>query len=205
MVDNSPISEELSDPRASLTVALRKALEAKSDLLATPYCIDLCKMVLAGKQLPDIITKFSLAGLFVSPAAVKRIKASILALPPELKVKIEEADPVIVEPDQGAIGVLKSTIASIGSRIQAIEQEIKDGKEKKTPVSEKRDDQLLKYYSMFAELRKQLEHERIKSEVVQAYKRAAADMCMISMGYIKDDGQKAKFLEDVRLFEQRNL
>lgn len=203
MVD-APPNIEAADPRVQLASELRAAAPKTVDLFSTPFGIEAARMLLEGVPHNEVVRRMSCFGVATSTGALQRIKKLLPSLPEPLKAKVASSEPLSGE-EKTAIQVLKSTMDSVATRIQAIEKEIKDGKDQKLVVTEKRDDQLLKYYAMYAELRKQLEQERSKSEVVQAYKRAAVDMCMLALDHIKDDDSKAKFLEKVREFQQRNL
>lgn len=202
-----PPAVPVADPKAALMASLRAVLSDRNGgaLLSTPYAIDALRMILSNVPFPEIVKRLGDSGVLTSVSVLKRLKQGASALSPELKAKLEASKPVVSESDdKSAFQTLKVLADSVAGRILAIEAEIKLAKDTNQPFPSKRDDQLMKLYTMLSEFRKDLERQRLESEVVQAYKRAAVDMCMIAMEFI-DDGKKAEFLEKVRAFEQANL
>lgn len=118
---------------------------------------------------------------------------------PATQVVVEAGEQPVEQKEFSAVQVLKKTIASVATRIEAIEKDIKDGK---LALDGKTEDRLLKYYDKIVSLRIQLQSEQVDSEVSQAYKQAAVDMCMLAMEYITDESSRTKFLEKVRSHER---
>lgn len=212
MTDNQPISggEAVADSGKALVLQdLRQALASTSvKLVDSPYIVDIAQMFLANASYAKIIERFGERNVELAKSTLKVLRTAIKGLPEDLKMRVAAAPPLpgtVGSKEPTSVEVLKSNMDSVARRIAAIEEEIRTAVDQKRTVSDKREDQLMKYYQMHTEMRKDLERERLQSEVVQAYKRAAVDICMLAMEFISDDRAKRSFIEKVREHERRNL
>ena len=95
------------------------------------------------------------------------------------------------------IQVLIKMMGSVAGRIAALEAGAKDGL-----LSEKNEQQLREYYVLYMEYRKDLEKERVKSEVSQAQRQLLVNVGHEALNFIPDPDMKRKFIQKVRALEK---
>lgn len=205
----APVQAEPQDTEVALLLSLRTVLGRDVGLLSTPYAIVAVRMLLSGVMPTEAERRLASAGVSVSVSILKTLKKEVAHLPAELKSRLllAPASAAIVQDEskeKTALQILKEMVTSAANCSLALAEEIQKDKLQNTIITAVRYRDLMDAQKTYFELRKDLEKERMASEVVQSYKRAASDMCMLSMEYI-DEGKKAEFLEKVGNFEQANL
>lgn len=104
-----------------------------------------------------------------------------------------------VDVESPYVKTLKAIVESTMRRIEELEKEAKTGN-----FSEKRENQLMGYYDRLKEMRKELETERLQSEVVQSWKRATVEIGKLALSYMPDEFKKRDFIARVREIEKRD-
>lgn len=174
------------------------------------YGIEVIKLYLKGATRDAIFEYLNNRGIKVSKGAYESFRRRFIkTLPPELVdhykkqlVVDAHAPPKVVDTkdysEESTTETLKGLVNSIARRITAVQISL-DGQ-----VGTSRTDEIfVKLLDQYAKLRKDLERERLESEVEKAKRQMMEDVATLALNFISTEDKKREFAEKLTELERK--